>query len=233
MATAEQNAEDRPLRHQADRRTRQGDGGEGHPAQARGRRARPHRARPRRDHRHRHLRDHRRGDHDLRAVDRPLLRPRGRHVRLLRPRLRGARLGDPGLGQRVHVLLRDARRARGVDHRLGPDPRVRRLDRRRRRRLGRLPQRAARHPVRLRAAGLDRQPARRRRRQGQHPGGVPRARRGRRADDRRARVRPHEHDHGVLQARRAAAVPGARHHRVHRATTSRRSSSRARASAAR
>ena len=66
------------------------------------------------------------------------------------------------------------------------------------------------------AARLDRQPARRGGRQGQRPGRVPRARGRRRADDRRARVRPHEHDHGVLQARRAAAVPGARPHRVHR-----------------
>ena len=41
---------------------------------------------------------------------------------------------------------------RRVDHRLGPDPRVRRVRRRRRGRLGRLPQRALRHGVRLHAA---------------------------------------------------------------------------------
>ena len=58
------------LRHQADRRPRRRDGGEGHAAQARRRRARPDRARPRRDHRHRHLRDHRRGDRRLGPVDR-------------------------------------------------------------------------------------------------------------------------------------------------------------------
>ena len=134
---------------------------EGARAAPRRRRARPDRARPRRDHRHRHLRDHRRGDHDLGAVDHPRLHDRRRDLRVLRARVRGAGLLDPGLGQRLHVLLRDARRARGVDHRLGPDPRVRRLDRGRRGRLGPVLQRAARLAVRPLAARVDRQPARR------------------------------------------------------------------------
>ena len=45
----------------------------------------------------------------------------------LRPRralLRRVRLDGPGLGIGLHLLLRDARRARRVDHRLGPAPRA-------------------------------------------------------------------------------------------------------------
>ena len=126
MATASrQRGPQGPLRHQGHRRARPRHGGEGRVAAARRRPARPDRARPRRDHRHRHLRHHRRGDRRLRPGDHPVLRPRRRHLRVLRALLRRAGLVDPGLGQRLHVLLRDARRARGVDHRLGPDPRVR------------------------------------------------------------------------------------------------------------
>ena len=44
----------------------------------------------------------------------------------------------PDLGQRLHLRLRDARRAGRVDHRLGPDHRVRRRQRRRRHQLGQL-----------------------------------------------------------------------------------------------
>ena len=58
--------------------------------------------------------------------------------------LRRAGLDHPGRRQRLHVLLRDDGRADRLDHRLGPDPRVRRVRRRRGGRLGRLPQRAAR-----------------------------------------------------------------------------------------
>ena len=50
---------------------------------------------------------------------------------------------DPAGRQRLRVLLRDARRARRVDHRLGPDSRVRRRQRRRRDLVGRLLQHAA------------------------------------------------------------------------------------------
>ena len=71
----------------------------------------------------------------------------------------------PVVRQRVHVRVRDARRAGRLDHRLGPDPRVRRVGRRGRGRLGRLPQRAARLRVRLDAA-------RRRSRQPPGEGGV-------------------------------------------------------------
>ena len=74
--------------------------------------------------------------------DHPVLRPRRRDVRLLGARLRRAGLHHPGRRQRVHVLLRDHGRARGLDHRLGPDPRVRRLGGRRRGRLGGVLQRA-------------------------------------------------------------------------------------------
>ena len=49
-------------------------------------------ARPRRDHRHRHLRRHRRGDRRLRPGHRPVVRPRGHDVRVLRARLRRALL---------------------------------------------------------------------------------------------------------------------------------------------
>ena len=104
---------------------------------------RPHRAGHRRGDRHRHLRHHRRGHRRCRAVDHHLLRPGGRHVPVLGLLLRRAGLVDPGLGQRLHLRLRDARRARGVDHRLGPDTRVRRVGGRGGRRLGRLPAVAA------------------------------------------------------------------------------------------
>ena len=42
-----------------------------------------------------------------------------------RPLLRGADRPHPHLGQRLHLRLRHPGRARGLDHRLGPDPRVR------------------------------------------------------------------------------------------------------------
>ena len=215
MATASAGGPQGPLRHQGDRRARRATRRRRAPAQARGRRARPDRARPRRDHRHRHLRDHRRGDRRLRPGDHPLLRPRRRHLRVLRALLRRAGLDDPGLGQRLHVHLRDARRARGVDHRLGPDPRVRAcrspavavgwgqyfndlLDSL----FGfTLPEALADPPgeggtfnlpavfiVLAVAAVLMR---------------------------RRPRERAHEHDHGRHQARRAGAVHRARRHRVH------------------
>ena len=54
----------RAVRHQAGRPARQGHEREGARAAARRRRARPDRARARRHHRHRHLRHHRRGDRD-------------------------------------------------------------------------------------------------------------------------------------------------------------------------
>ena len=65
--------------------------------------------------------------------------------------LRGARAMIPQAGQRLRLLLRDARRAGRVDHRLGPDPRVRGRQRRGRDLVGRLLHDAA--------ARLRRQPA--------------------------------------------------------------------------
>ena len=76
---------------------------------------------------------------DRRPVDHHLLRPRGRDVPVLGLLLRRTGLVDPGLGQRVHLRLRDPGRAGRVDHRLGPDPRVRRGGGGGRRGLGRLP----------------------------------------------------------------------------------------------
>ena len=54
----------------------------------------------------------------------------GGGVRAGRPLLRRADRDDPHLGQRLHLRLRHARRVRGLDHRLGPDPRVRGRQRR-------------------------------------------------------------------------------------------------------
>ena len=108
----------------------------GHP-DGRGRRgghalapAQPHRHQPdaprhRRDHRRRHLRAHGPGG---RAVCRPRHRALVRDRRLRLP-LRGAllrriRVPDPDCRLRVHLRLCNARRVHGLDHRLGPDPRV-------------------------------------------------------------------------------------------------------------
>ena len=156
---------------------------------------RPHRAGHRRGHRHRHLRHHRRGHRRRRPVDHHLLRPGGRHVPVLGLLLRRAGLVDPGLGQRLHLRLRDARRARRVDHRLGPDPRVRRRGGRGGRRLGRLPEVAAGLALRHHHPGVDRRAARRRR-DGQPARRLPRARGVGAAHLRRARERAHEHVHG-------------------------------------
>ncbi len=59
--------------------------------------------------------------------DRPLV-PADRHgVRLRRALLRRAGLDDPHRRQRLHLRLRHAGRDLRLDHRLGPDPGVRRL----------------------------------------------------------------------------------------------------------
>ena len=57
--------------------------------------------------------------------------------------LRRTGLDDSAGRQRLRLLVRDARRAGRVDHRLGPDPRVRRRQRRRGDLVGRLLQHAA------------------------------------------------------------------------------------------
>ena len=171
----------------------------------RGRRGQPHRDGPGRHHRHRHLRDHRRGDQPLGPGDRPVLRARRRHLRLQRAVLLRAGLDDPGLRLGLHVLLRHARRARRLDHRLGPDPRVRRLGRRGGGRLGRLPAVAAGLAVRHQPARRDRRPARRRRHV-QPARRLPRARGDGAAVRRRARERAHQHRDRRVQARRPGAV---------------------------
>ena len=172
-------------------------------AQARRRPARPLRARPRRDHRHRHLRDHRRGDRRRRPVDRPLVRARGHHVRVLGAVLRASsRRRSRSPAARTRTPTRRWASCR-LDHRLGPDPRVRRLGRRGRGRLGRLPERAARLGLRLHAARLDlaARPAR------AAPSTCRRCSsslaRRRAADLRRPRERAHEHGHGRHQDRRS------------------------------
>ena len=55
-----------------------------------------------------------------------LLPARRHRLRLRRPVLRRDGLHGPGRGQRLHLCLRHAGRARRLDHRLGPDPRIRR-----------------------------------------------------------------------------------------------------------
>ena len=73
----------------------------------------------------------------------PLVHPAGRRVRAGGALLRGAGGDDSAGRQRLRVFVRHARRAGGVDHRLGPDARVRRRQRRRRDLVGRLLQLAA------------------------------------------------------------------------------------------
>ena len=171
----------------------------------------------RRHHRHRHLRDHRRGDRRLRARrSSSSFVLAGVTCALLRALLRRAGVDDPGLRQRLHLRLRDAGRARRLDHRLGPDPRVRRLGRGGRRRLGRLPQRPARLAVRRQPARLDRRPARRGR-HGQPAGRLPRARRRRAADLRRARERARPtRSWSSSSSRSSSLFIVARRHRVQR-----------------
>ena len=61
---------------------------------------------------------------------------------------------DPGCRKRLHLRLRDARRDRGVGHRLGPDPRVRGIAGRDRGRLGRQPECLPRNHLRDSPTGL-------------------------------------------------------------------------------
>ena len=119
-------------------------------AEARAGRRRPHHARHRRGDWRRHLRRHRHGrgrpgwprrrGHPLwRGPGAGVLVPAaGRGVCAGGAVLRRTGVDDPAgrLGLRLH--LRDAGRGGGLDHRLGPDPRVRRGQRRRRDLVGRL-----------------------------------------------------------------------------------------------
>ena len=68
----------------------------------------------------------------------PLLRRHRRGLRIRGALLRRVRGDGADLRQRLHLFLRDARRARRVDHRLGPDHRVRGRQRRRGHQLGQL-----------------------------------------------------------------------------------------------
>ena len=116
------------------------------------------RARHRRDHRRRPLRPHRgRRRQQRRPVgDARLHRGRAR-LRLRRPLLRRVRVDDPDRRQRVHLRVRDDGRAGRLDHRLGPDPRVRDRRRHGRHRVERVPGQAAqlhRHPDPLRVVSL-------------------------------------------------------------------------------
>ena len=211
----------RDLRHQAGRPARRRHAREGDRAQARGRRARPDRARPRRDHRHRHLRHHRRGDRRRRARrSSSSFVLAGVTCAFSALCLRRAGLLDPGLGQRLHLLLRDARRAGRVDHRLGPDPRVRRLGRRRSPSAG-----ASTSTSCSTRSSASRCPSRSPARPGTAaPSTCPRSflvlAVTARADRRRARDARSQHDHGRDQARRAGAVHRARRHARSTATTS-------------
>ena len=104
---------------------RRGDGQREPPA-ARARAGHAHRARRRRHHRRRHLRADRPGGARLRrSGPDAVVRHRRPRLRLRRAVLRRIRLDDSGGRQRLHVRLRHAGRAAGLDHRLGPDPRVR------------------------------------------------------------------------------------------------------------
>ena len=67
----------------------------------------------------------------------------GGSVRARRTLLRGTGVDDSAGGQRLRLLVRDARRAGGVDHRLGSDSGIRRRQRGRRDLVGRLLQVAA------------------------------------------------------------------------------------------
>ena len=66
-----------------------------------------------------------------------VLRRRRPRLPLRRPLLRRVRLPGPGGRQRLHLRLRHPGRAARLDHRLGPDPRIRHGLRLRRRRPGR------------------------------------------------------------------------------------------------
>ena len=73
-----------------------------------------------------HLHHHRvHGGQHHRPGDLDLVRHRRDRLRAGRAVLRRVRLDRAGRGQRLHVLLRDVRRVRRLDHRLGPDPGVR------------------------------------------------------------------------------------------------------------
>ncbi len=105
----------------------QAEAGLGPQPQAGARPAQPDRARHRRDHRRRHLRAHRHGGGAERRAGRGALVRPGGHRLASSPALCYAEFAvdGPDRGQRLHLRLRHAGRVRRLDHRLGPDPRVR------------------------------------------------------------------------------------------------------------
>ncbi len=138
----------------------------------------------RRDRRRRHLRHHghggggRRVPPRRRAVVDPVVPHHRGRLRVRGALLRRARVDGAGLRVGLHLRLRHARRARRLDHRLGPDHRVRGRERRGGDQLGELLSDAAREPRHRRAAlARDRLP---------HGGAHPGTRRARAARARRA-----------------------------------------------
>ena len=93
----------------------------------------------------------RRGRRHRRPGGHPVVRAGRRGLHVLRAVVRRTGVVDPGVGQRLHLRLRHPRRDRRLDHRLGPDPGVRRLGRRGRGRLGRQLQRLPGRRVRRRS----------------------------------------------------------------------------------
>ncbi len=119
------------LPHQIARRDPRGRGSERASVEARARADRADLARHRRGGGSRHLRGHRDGrgrrreSPGGRAGARHLDPHHGDRLRLLRALLRGVRRARADLGERLHLLGRDAGRARRVDHRVGPHHRIR------------------------------------------------------------------------------------------------------------
>ena len=119
-----------------------------HPHRHRGRRrilpgsVPPARAGARRNHQFRAHRQHRGSAHARpparRTVDCDFVLAGSDRLQLRRIVLRRAGLDDPHRRQRLHLLLRHARRNFRLDHRLGPHPRIRGLERRGRGRLCRI-----------------------------------------------------------------------------------------------
>ena len=146
------------------------------------------------DHRDRHLRSHRdRGVAERRARARALDDHLRRRLRVLRPVLCGVLRDGSGGRQRIHVCVRDDGRVHRVDHRLGPDSRVRaqRCDRGGWLvRLFRQPRARCRHRHPARAGGSAA------RRAFQSAGVHHRARRGRTAGDRHQAVGGYQHAAG-------------------------------------
>ena len=209
-------------------------------AAARARRRRSHHARHRRRDRRRHLRRDRHGRRGAagagwhgdpvwrRAGPRVLVPAARRRLRAGGALLRRAGRDDSAGGERVRLHLRHARGGRRVDHRVGPDSRVRGRQRGRRDLLGRLLHDAAarRRPE---PAGVadDRVPHRTPQLQPRHPrpaaGGA--ARRGRARARERAGLRDRDVHHVAAAARRARELAREQHHGDRQARRARPSSS--------